>query len=111
MNKRREAGGSRWARWARGWWRPWAWFRRAAPSGFAPSPQQMEMILGAVKPVRNPLMDDDVEVLGRRQGGGRLLHETRGTGDARQSWMRAESDRTYERLRGRRLEGMRVGTE
>ncbi|MFM8421419.1 MAG: hypothetical protein ACKOEQ_15000 [Verrucomicrobiota bacterium] len=69
------------------------------------------MILGAVKPVRNPLVDDDVEVVGRRLGGGRLLHETPAAGDARQSWLRAESDRTYERLRGRRLEGMKVGTD
>lgn len=108
MNKRREA---REERWTRDWWRPWAWFRKAAPSGFAPSPRQLEMILGAVKPVRNPLMDDDVDVVGRRVGGGRLLHETRASGDARQSWLRAESDRTYERLRGRRLEGMKVGTD
>lgn len=108
MNKRREA---RQGGWTRDWWRPWAWFRRATPSGFAPSARQMEMILGAVKPVRNPLMDDDVDVVTRRLGGGRLLHETRGAGAGRESWMRAESDRAYERLRGRRLEAMRVDAD
>lgn len=104
MNRRRKAeegvGG-------RAWWRPWTWFRRAAPAGFARSPHQLEMILGAVKPVRNGLMDDDVEVVARR-GSGRLLHETRPPGAGLDATMRAESDRRYERLRGRRLEAMRV---
>ncbi len=105
MNKRRDGTTGRWGR---DWWRPWAWFRRPASSGFAPSPRQMEMILGAVKPVRNPLLDDDVDVVARRAGGGRLLHETRPSAGVLESRMQAESDRTYERLRGRRMQALKV---
>ena len=104
MNRRRDAGGRRWVG---AWWKPWTWLRWEAQAGFARSPRQLEMILGAVKPVRTGLMDDDVEVVARR-GGGRLLHETRMPGAGLDAAMRAESDRTYERLRGRRVEAMRV---
>ena len=104
MNRRREAGG---AGRARSWWRPWTWLRRPGPPGFARSPQQLEMILGGVKPMRNGLVDDDVAVVARG-GGGRLLHETRTTGPGVEAALRAESNRMYERLRGRRMEAMRV---
>ena len=104
MNRRRDAG----AMWAvRAWWRPWTWLRRAEPTAFARSPRQLEMILGAVKPVRNGLVDDDVAMVARG-GAGRLLHETRSRTGAMEAAMREESNRTYERLRGRRMEAMRV---
>ena len=107
MNRRRELGAGRGGK---AWWRPWTWFRRSGPPVFAKSPQQLEMILGAVKPVRNGLVDDDVAVVSRGSVG-RLLHETRLPSSGTEAAMRAESDRRYERLRGRRLETMRVEAE
>lgn len=103
MNKRRAGqreGG------ARSWWRPWTWWRRAEPVGFARSAQQLEMMLGAVKPVRNPLVEDDVELVARRREG-RVLHETRMPVSGPTA-VEVESDRAWERLRGRRVEQMKV---
>lgn len=104
MNKRRAVGMA--GAVVRSWWKPWTWFRRATPERITRSAQQLEMILGAVKPVRNPLMDDDVSVV-RRPVGSRVLHESQSPVTSRPAVER-ESDRAWKRLRERRVEDLKV---
>lgn len=104
MNKKRAIqleGGSN-----RTWWQPWTWFRRVQPARITRSAQQLEMILGAVKPVRNSLHDDDVSLV-RRSSGSRVLHESRTPTTARPAVER-ESDRAWKRLRERRTDDAKV---
>ena len=90
------------------WWWPGEWFARRETVHVVRSPQQLEMILGAVKPVRNTLLDDDLEVV-RRKGASRLIHESKpGTGTGQGARMDEESDRAWERLRGRKLDHLKV---
>ncbi len=88
------------------WWSPGRWFARRETAHVVRSPQQLEMILGAVKPVRNTLVDDDLEVV-RRKGASRLIYESKPVG-AQGARMEAESDRAWERLRGRKLDQLKV---
>ena len=71
------------------------------------SPEQLEMILGAVKPVRNSLLDDDVVVV-RRKADSRLIFETQPAAPSR---VEEESDRAWQRLRGRRLDHLKVSVD
>jgi hypothetical protein len=64
------------------------------------------MILGAVKPVRNPLQEDDVTLV-KRRAGSRLLHESSSPLNLKHSVER-ESDRAWKRLRERRVEDLKV---
>lgn len=113
-----------WKAWWQAWRRPAG---RGARAGFNPfrvlldgnrrrddamargTSRQMEMRLHDVKPVRNSLFDDDVEVVKRSRS--RLIYETPGEAGPAGRKMEAESDRAWERLRGRRLETLRVGPE
>lgn len=115
-----------WKAWWQAWRRPSGTGAREARAGFNPFrvlldgnrrretgaagiSRQLEMRLHDVKPVRNSLFDDDVEVVKRSRS--RLIYETPGeTGPARRK-MEVESDRAWERLRGRRLDTLRVGPE
>ena len=90
----------------RAWWKPWTWFHREQPVRITRSSQQLEMILGSVKPVRNPLVDDDVEVV-RRRTGSMVLHESRTPTTARPA-VEQESNRAWKRLRGRKLNDLKV---
>jgi len=88
------------------WWKPWTWFRRDEPVRITRSAQQLEMILGAVKPVRNPLHDDDVALV-KRRAGSKLLHESSSPSTLRPAVER-ESDRAWKRLRNRRVGDLKV---
>ena len=90
----------------RSWWKPWTWLRRAPSTRITRSAQQLEMILGSVKPVRNPLVDDDVTLVKRRSDT-RVLHETQLPTTARHAVER-ESDRAWKRLRDRKVTDLRV---
>lgn len=107
MNKKRVATESGVA--LRRWWKPWTWLRRDAPVRITRSAQQLEMILGNIKPVRNPLVDDDVAVV-RRRGDARVLHETAAP-SGRRAAVEEESDRAWRRLRERRVDHLKVGVE
>ena len=58
------------------------------------------------KPVRNPLVDDDVTLVKRRSDT-RVLHETQLPTTARHAVER-ESDRAWKRLRDRKVTDLRV---
>ncbi len=90
----------------RSWWKPWTWLRRAQPERITRSAQQLEMILGSVKPVRNPLVDDDVSLV-RRRADTRVLHETQAPTTAQHAVER-ESDRAWKRLRERKVSDLKV---
>jgi len=93
-----------------GWWtRLWSGPRRAGRERILRSPQQLEMILGAVKPVRNSLVDDDLVVV-RRKGESRLIYESLPSPTARPR-VEEESDRAWQRLRGRRLDHLKVSVD
>lgn len=82
---------------------------RRRESGPAGATRQLEMRLQDVKPVRNSLFNDDVEVVKRSRS--RLIYETPGEAMPARGKAEAESDRAWERLRGRRLDTLRVGSE
>lgn len=90
----------------RSWWKPWTWLRRAQPERITRSAQQLEMILGSVKPIRNPLVDDDVSLVKRRSDT-RVLHETQAPTTAQHAVER-ESDRAWKRLRERKVSDLKV---
>lgn len=104
MNRRRKTVLTTGA--VRCWWKPWTWFRSNHPERITRSAQQLEMILGAVKPVRNPLQEDDVTLV-KRRAGSRLLHESSSPLNLKHSVER-ESDRAWKRLRERRVEDLKV---
>jgi hypothetical protein len=109
----KQTGGAKEKRWVLGpvrcWWKPWTWLHRSGAVRLTRTPEQLEMILGGVRPLRHTLGDDDVEVV-RRGGRGRVLHESRPplTG---QPAVEAESDRAWKRLRGRRVSDLKVGVD
>jgi hypothetical protein len=92
-----------------GWWSPTRWMKRRERERSGRTPQQLEMILSAVKPVRNTLLDDDLEVV-RRKTDSRLIYESKAAPESA-GRVEKESDRAWERLRGRRLENLKVPTE
>ena len=81
--------------------------RRGGRDRILRSPEQLEMILGAVKPVRNSLLDDDVVVV-RRKADSRLIFESQPMVPSR---VEEESDRAWQRLRGRRLDHLKVSVD
>jgi hypothetical protein len=112
--KRSESDGKRWVLGpVRSWWKPWTWLRRSGAARLTRTPEQLEMILGGVRPLRHTLGDDDVELVRRRGGGrvgGRVLHESRPP-ETGQSAVEVESDRAWKRLRGRRMSDLKVGVD
>ena len=93
-----------------GWWsRIWSGPRRPGHERDLRSPEQLEMILGAVKPVRNSLVDDDLVVV-RRKADSRLIYESLPSPTARPR-VEEESDRAWQRLRGRRLDHLKVSVD
>jgi hypothetical protein len=86
----------------------WRW-GRGRKSQEKRSPQQLELLLNGVRPVRNTLLDDDVEMV--RRGKTTVIFETQPAELKAQARLEEESDRTWARLRGRRLNRMEVRTD
>ena len=89
----------------RGWWGRWR--RRGEVP--ARNPRQLEMLLSGVRPVRNSLLDDDVEVVKRPRS--RLIYETKPASGAQRAHLEEESNRAWERLRGRQLDRLNVSAD
>ncbi len=108
--KRSDSDGKRWVLGpVRSWWKPWTWFRRSGAARLTRTPEQLEMILGGVRPLRHTLGDDDVELV-RRRTGTRVLHES-SPPQTGQPALEVESDRAWKRLRGRRVSDLKVGVD
>lgn len=110
MERRMDASSGRLAvsgpqvkRGGRRWWQVW---RRGQPA--ARSPQQLEMLFSSVHPVRNTL-DDEPGNTERVKS--RLIFETKPDAAVTLRRMQEESDRTWVRLRGRRLKQLEVKSE
>ena len=107
---------------ARGsWWtRLRAWIGWPAPSAsrrrLFQSSDQLELVLGRSSvPARNRDLEVGLPARVRRSdttvGQSKVIYESKPTAAIDAARMREESDRAYTRLRGRRLDSLKVGTD
>jgi hypothetical protein len=84
----------------------WGWWKK---DKIVCSPQQLELLLNTVQPVRNTLFDEDVDVVRRSRS--RVIYETKPDAAVTQARLEEESDRTWERLRGRRFATLKTHSD
>ena len=107
-------GGRTGARYWLGWLRWFDWRSRSgARRRLFSNVEQLELVLGRPRmPVRNHPLEEGQPVQTRRSGpaagGSKVIYESPPAVAVDATRMMEESDRAYERLRGRRLETMRV---